>query len=180
MRALAIIAAVIASVGVVVVLLLRGGSSGSDREPAPAATADPNSPEAKGAAGSSGASANEGGRAPGSGHRPALAAAPTALDDEPRDHGWASVTETDLGRRLRELLTAANDDTIDIAKLECRTSRCRFLITGRDPTRFRQFLETLQGPSGFYGRAKQLVLKNYRPAKGEGEASVEVVLQFGR
>ena len=71
-------------------------------------------------------------------------------------------------------------DTVSVARVACRTNRCRFRVSGSDDRLFRKFVESLQEPSGFYGYAKQLALQEFRSAGKDGTAQVTVVLSFKR
>jgi len=109
---------------------------------------------------------------------------PTLVSDqfnaEARDHAWASPVEAEIRRRAKLLLDKLTGDTVAIAAVACKTNRCRFQVDGSNAKLFAKFVELLQGPSGFYGYAKQLALKNYRAAGKDGDAHVTVELSFKR
>ncbi len=111
-------------------------------------------------------------------------AADPGFEDEPRDEAWADETEAFVRDRVEGLLEeirGTNAKAVDVARVECKSSRCRLRVSGGEPKQFMQFVEALQGSRGFYGSASQLLLNGYTPAgESGGRASVTVFLVYDR
>jgi len=120
--------------------------------------------------------------------RPELKVAESTSDPgfaaEERDEAWAKEKEREVRDRVDGLLKGirgADAKAVDVARVECKSTRCRLRVSGADGQRFMQFVEALQSSDGFYGSASQLMLQSYTPAtEAGGRASVTVVLVYDR
>ncbi len=105
-----------------------------------------------------------------------------AFDGELRDAAWADAKEKSVRARLDSLLSGY--DGVRVPKVECRTAHCSLLVVGargEGRKNFQRFLAAVQDERGFYKRAVQLTLHDYRPAKdAKDESSVGVMLEYER
>lgn len=122
-----------------------------------------------------------GGTVTGTRPRPQLRVSGTAnsFESEVRDPAWADAKEKTVRARLTTLLSGY--DGVRVPKLECRVARCSLLVVGSNSKTLQQFVGALQDERGFYKRAKQFTMHDYRPAKNANdESSVGVMLEYER
>lgn len=191
-RVLILSAAVIAAGVLALILVTSQKSNGSRREPAEARAGVEPGGASPGGSASPGSRARAGqlSRAPSSSprERPELKVAGPTADPgfaiEERDQSWAPEKEREIRDRVDSLLEqirGSDADAVSVARVECKSERCRLRIAGGDSKRFMQFVEALQGSDGFYGQASQLMLHGYVPAEQPGDrASVTVILVYDR
>jgi hypothetical protein len=189
-RGVVVSALAVAAVVVAAVLVFRGGAGGK-KESAP------KQPKAAGTGETGGASdqvttktstSGSSGTGPAARERPSLPVpAPmrhlrhadsidARFDGEKRDPSWASSRES----AIRDRLSSLGPKAVKVGEIECRRQYCRIPLSGTDQKAFLGFVERLQGPEGFYKRAKQFHLANFSKAEGSQPASVTVYLRYER
>lgn len=178
MRAAVVIGMVIAAV-LVVWLIMRGGSHDA-----------PASHESSHATTDAGAATTHAGpgktrltKQPGNPTAPDRARPHLAANNYatlPRDPVWAPATEAKIRDKLKAILAELKADAVDIKRIDCRTKHCRFRLESADKNAFGRVLARLQGPKGFYGFARQLVVRDYQAGGDGGSARATIELGFTR
>ncbi len=108
----------------------------------------------------------------GGGEVPPPAAPPFA--SEPRDPARAASREQEIRSRVDRLIGELGAGAVRIERVECRT-RCELVVAG-EQDRFEQVIAAFQDERGFYGWAREMMVRDVQREAGQGRATV--VLAF--
>jgi hypothetical protein len=180
-RIIALVAGTAAAAAAVVIMTSRDADDSTAAESDPAGLAQPGSslgPSDRGPRSTLPASRTPSPRAASDRPRPELALPreTQSFATEARDSSWAALKEGSVRDRVAELL---GDSRLQTSNVECRTTQCRFAISGQRAAEFAAFVELIQGRDGFRGEATQLMLQDYAAGDESTPASVTVVLHYG-
>ena len=177
MRAAVVIGLVIAAAAMVW-LVMRGNSHDPANRDSSHATADAGAATTHAGPGGARSKRRAGNATTPDRARPHLAADNYA--ELPRDPVWAPATEAKIRDKLKAILAELKADAVDVNRIDCRTKHCRFRLESADKSAFGRVFERLQEPKGFYGFARQLVVRDYHAGGDGGSARATIELGFTR